>query len=68
MSETYIAPEDRHPDVRKAHADGSPVNVCRSCKHFTETHPDVRGQCARWNIKNMWFGNCDAWWPAEKVM
>ena len=67
MTEMYVEPEHRHPDCRKVHADGSPVNVCRACQHFTETHPGIRGQCSKWNIGNMWFGNCDAWRPKEQL-
>lgn len=62
------APPSIHPDARKQHPDGSPVSVCRRCVHFRETDPILRktgrGICEKHGHGNMWFGNCDDWWPS----
>lgn len=62
----------RHSEAARQHKDGSPVNVCRKCESFVVRNAAEanvgRGFCNRHQHGNMWFGNCDDWWPQTKPL
>jgi hypothetical protein len=60
----------QHPAARCTHPDGSAVNICEKCINYDPNGPgsiadSMVGFCTKHKVINMWFGNCDDWWPVN---